>query len=46
MNSKENHNKEDKAVANKLEIDDRVYKTSKRESFFTLKDQTTLKAGS
>ena len=30
--------KEDKAIANKLEIDDRVYSTSKREAFLTLKD--------
>ena len=30
--------KEDKAVANKLEIADRVYTTSKREAFITLKD--------
>ena len=31
-------NKEDKDIAKKLEIDDRVYKTSKRETFLTLKD--------
>ena len=30
--------KEDKAFAKKLEIDDRVYSTSKREAFLTLKD--------
>ena len=30
--------KEDKAIANKLEIADRVYTTSKREAFITLKD--------
>ena len=30
--------KEDEAIANKLEIDDRVYSTSKREAFLTLKD--------
>ena len=30
--------KEDKKIASKLGIDDRVYKTSKREAFITLKD--------
>ena len=30
--------KKDKEIATKLEIDDRVYCTSKRESFITLKD--------
>jgi hypothetical protein len=30
--------KEDKTIANKLEIADRVYSTSKREAFITLKD--------
>ena len=30
--------KEDKDIASKLEIDDRVYSTSKREAFLTLKD--------
>ena len=30
--------KEDKAIANKLELDDRIYTTANRESFFTLKD--------
>ena len=31
--------KEDISIANQLEIDDRVYSTSKREAFLTLKDQ-------
>ena len=30
--------KEDKAIASKLELDDRIYTTANRESFFTLKD--------
>ena len=30
--------KEDKAIASNLEIDDRVYSTSKREAFLTIKD--------
>ena len=34
----ENVTKEDKVIANKLEIADRVYTTSKREAFLTLKD--------
>ena len=34
----ENVTKEDKKLASKLDIDDRVYKTSKREAFITLKD--------
>ena len=33
-----NVTKEDKVIANKLEIADRVYTTSKREAFITLKD--------
>ena len=33
-----NVTKEDKTIANKLDIDDRVYSTSKREAFITLKD--------
>ena len=31
-------NKEDKAIAEKLEIDDKVYSLSKREAFITMKD--------
>ena len=31
-------NKEDKKIAEKLELDDRIYSFSKRESFITVKD--------
>ena len=31
-------NKEDKAIAEKLEIDDKVYSLSKREAYITMKD--------
>ena len=38
MNTVEDITKEDKVVATKLEIEDRVYCTSKRDSFITVKD--------
>ena len=38
QNDFENVTKEDKEIAEKLEIDDRVYTTSKREAFITLLD--------
>ena len=34
----ENVTKKDKAIANRLELSDRIYSTTKKEAFFTLKD--------
>ena len=34
----ENNTKKDKELATKLDLDDRIYKTSKKQAFITLKD--------